>query len=73
MRPLFSASPLWQSLQRLVLAVTLAFASLAGSEAFCTESGIIAPGAKVELLADGFRFTEGPERVNRFETTARRN
>ena len=60
MRPLFSALPLWQSLQRLVLAVTLAFASLAGSEAFCTESGIIAPGAKVELLADGFRFTEGP-------------
>ena len=24
------------------------------------ETGIIAPGAKVKLLADGFKFTEGP-------------
>jgi gluconolactonase len=28
--------------------------------ALCQESGIVAPGAKIELLADGFTFTEGP-------------
>ncbi len=36
------------------------FAISAGAEAVAAESGIIAPGAKVEQLADGFKFTEGP-------------
>ena len=27
---------------------------------FAAAADIIAPGAKVELLADGFKFTEGP-------------
>ena len=33
---------------------------LAAVTAPAAEDGIIAPGAKVELLADGFKFTEGP-------------
>jgi gluconolactonase len=38
----------------------LAILLLAGLASFGAESGILAPGAKVELLADGFKFTEGP-------------
>ncbi|MBN2474807.1 MAG: SMP-30/gluconolactonase/LRE family protein [Pirellulales bacterium] len=30
------------------------------AKALAAESGIIAPGARVEKLADGFKFTEGP-------------
>ena len=56
MRPSSPAWPLWQSVCGFVFAV----ASLATSEAFCAEGSIIAPGAKVEQLADGFKFTEGP-------------
>ena len=41
----------------LVLAVALLLASI---PAIAADSGIIAPGAKVEKLADGFKFTEGP-------------
>lgn len=43
--------------------MTLLTTLLAGSLAaplIAAESKIIAPGAKLELLADGFRFTEGP-------------
>ena len=32
----------------------------AAAPALLAQSSIIAPGAKVELLADGFKFTEGP-------------
>ncbi len=46
--------------QRTVLTAMLAAAVLAPSAARCAESGILAPGAKVEKLADGFKFTEGP-------------
>jgi gluconolactonase len=35
-------------------------ALLAGPQSLWAESGVIAPGAKVEKLADEFRFTEGP-------------
>jgi gluconolactonase len=54
------AWPSWQSLLRFVQAVILFLTALTGSLALCAEEGIIAPGAKVELLADGFKFTEGP-------------
>ena len=60
MRTSLPAWTLWQSVRRPVLAVALAFAPLAVSEAFCAEGGIVAAGAKVEQLADGFKFTEGP-------------
>ena len=40
----------------LLPACTLAFST----GVLAAESGIIAPGAEVELLADGFKFTEGP-------------
>lgn len=33
---------------------------LAGAQAAKPETGIVAPGAKLVLLADGFKFTEGP-------------
>ncbi len=47
---------------RTGFAVLLAFAwlSFTTSTAKADEGDIIAPGAKVELLADGFKFTEGP-------------
>lgn len=38
----------------------LAASLLLGSRTLAAEDGIIAHGAKVELLADGFKFTEGP-------------
>lgn len=41
----------------LVVAVSLLAASISARAA---DSGLIAPGAKVEKLADGFKFTEGP-------------
>ncbi len=40
----------------LTLGLVVGFAPTAAAE----NSGIIAPGAKVEKLADGFKFTEGP-------------
>jgi gluconolactonase len=39
--------------------LTLAFA-LSTSPTFAQENSPVAPGAKVEKLADGFKFTEGP-------------
>ncbi len=42
------------------LAAILAATALAGPRALGAESGIIAPGAEVELLAEEFDFTEGP-------------
>lgn len=39
---------------------TMALAILAVSCLSAAESKVIAPGAKLELLADGFKFTEGP-------------
>ena len=50
----------WQRTFQVTLAAALALTSLAGAEPLRAESGIVAPGAKVELLADGFKFTEGP-------------
>ncbi len=47
-RPLLAACVLVLSLPSLMMSATAA------------DSGIIAPGAKVEKLADGFKFTEGP-------------
>jgi len=44
------------NLLALLPACTLAFST----GVLAAESGIIAPGAEVELLADGFKFTEGP-------------
>jgi len=41
-------------------AAVLAAAALAAPRAFPAESGIIAPGAQVETLAEEFAFTEGP-------------
>jgi len=41
-------------------AAVLAAVALAGPRALPAESGIIAPGAKVETLAEEFEFTEGP-------------
>jgi gluconolactonase len=43
---------------RLVLCVSLAV--LSGLPAPAADGGVTAPGAKVEKLADGFEFTEGP-------------
>lgn len=40
----------------LILGSIVGFATIAAAD----DSGIIAPGAKVERLADGFKFTEGP-------------
>ena len=40
----------------LILGLFIAYTTAA----VAAESGIIAPGAKVEKLADGFKFTEGP-------------
>ncbi|MCP5116518.1 MAG: SMP-30/gluconolactonase/LRE family protein, partial [bacterium] len=39
----------------LILIVLLSLSPLAAQD-----GGIVAPGAKLELLAGGFRFTEGP-------------
>ena len=44
----------------LFLAVVVVLAGLAGEEGLLAESDIVAAGAKVEKLADGFKFTEGP-------------
>jgi len=52
--------PPWQRTFQVTLAAALALTFLAGPEPLRAESGIVAPGAKVELLADGFKFTEGP-------------
>ncbi len=47
---------------RIILAslLTLPWLGTINSVAKAAESDIIAPGAKVEMLADGFKFTEGP-------------
>jgi len=44
---------------RIVLAALLTLPCLAAVSG-AAENDIIAPGAKVEMLADGFKFTEGP-------------
>lgn len=43
----------------IALTILGSFAGFTAAAA-AAESGIIAPGAKVEKLADGFKFTEGP-------------
>src|SRR5688572_10805565 len=45
-------------MNRLILCVSLAL--LSGLPIWAAEGGVTAPGAKVEKLADGFEFTEGP-------------
>lgn len=45
---------------RIAGAAALALALSTGSIALGAEGGIVAPGAEVKLLADGFKFTEGP-------------
>ncbi len=47
---------------RVALTALLTFAWLAAAvqQSDAAESDIIAPGAEVEMLADGFKFTEGP-------------
>lgn len=44
----------------VILTVVVVLAGLAGEKGLCAESQITAAGAKVEKLADGFKFTEGP-------------
>jgi len=44
---------------KTLLFVVSAFA-LVGTSLFGADSGVMAPGAKLEKLADGFKFTEGP-------------
>jgi gluconolactonase len=44
----------------LRLAVTSLCLLVPAAAAWGAERGIVAPGAKVEMLADGFKFTEGP-------------
>lgn len=51
-------STLIQMKTPFLLAVALTFLSCTGTSQ--ERSPVIAPGAAVELLADGFRFTEGP-------------
>jgi len=46
--------------RKLTCLATLAAACLACPEARAADQGVLAPDAKVELLADGFKFTEGP-------------
>lgn len=50
----------WRYTFHVTLAATLALISVVGPEPLRAESGIVAPGAKVRMLADGFKFTEGP-------------
>jgi gluconolactonase len=47
---------LFRSTGALIVAVQLMFAA----HLLCAQSSVIAPGAKLELLAGGFKFTEGP-------------
>ena len=60
MRTSFQSSTGWQTTQKAALAAACIFVLLTGSEALSAENGILAAGAKVEQLADGFKFTEGP-------------
>jgi len=46
--------------KRIAFSAAVAAMVLSGVGAFAAEDGIIAPGATVEQLADGFKFTEGP-------------
>lgn len=45
-------------LHRSVMVLTLGMASLLSASA--AEDGVVAPGAKLEKLGDGYKFTEGP-------------
>jgi len=45
---------------RVACLAALAAVAFAGLEVRAADRGVLAPGAKVELLADGFKFTEGP-------------
>ncbi len=47
-------------LRTFSLAVVLSLAALTADGRLWADDQIIAPGAKVEKLADGFKFTEGP-------------
>jgi len=60
MKSSFCSSSYWQRSHKAALAAALAVTLLAGAKTLHAESDIIAPGAKVEKLADGFKFTEGP-------------
>src|ERR1700690_1015447 len=44
----------------MILACSPALAAFSPALALADDSSIIAPGAKLEKLADGFKFTEGP-------------
>jgi len=48
------------SIRKRYLRFSLTLIVLASSGALSAQSPVIAPGAKVELLAGGFKFTEGP-------------
>jgi len=47
-------------MKRAVSMVAFGLAFACGAAAFGADAGILAPGAKVEKLAGGFAFTEGP-------------
>src|SRR5258706_12486424 len=47
-------------MNRFLIAIVASFIWMKGGESPAAESGIIAPGAKLEKLAGGFEFTEGP-------------
>ena len=50
----------WRRPRGVILAVLVFLAGLAGEERLWAEIHVTAEGAKVEKLADGFKFTEGP-------------
>ncbi|TIX97670.1 MAG: hypothetical protein E5V17_00995, partial [Mesorhizobium sp.] len=43
-----------------IMRILLAVLSLTAGSTFAADSPIIAPGAKLEKLAEGYSFTEGP-------------
>ena len=50
----------WQRPSGTVFALAVVLAGLSAEKGFGAESRIMAAGAKLEKLADGFKFTEGP-------------
>ena len=59
MKPSF-VSTLLRPARKVVPAIALVWILSTGWQPLLAESPVIAPGAKVEQLADGFKFTEGP-------------
>ena len=60
MKPSSPIRTLWHRTWKTACLAGLAAAFFAGPAARAADNGVLAPDAKVELLADGFKFTEGP-------------